>query len=508
MPGTGDILDNRYQLGALLGEGAAGSVFRADDLRTGAAVAVKVLGDSSARNERAIARFRREVGVVARLQHPNTVRVFDCGDAGDGRLYLVMELLSGESLARRLERLGQLSDDDAVSVLRQVLRSLAEAHAAGIVHRDVKPANVLLVPLGDGELLVKVIDFGIAKCVFDEDVALTATDEIACSPRYVAPERIVDSTESPRSDLYSLGVMGIELFTGRPPFDVDNAMGLLMLHGAEDQPVPMPEELEATPVGAVLRRAVEKAPARRFASADEMLAALDHAVRLPVAGAADELAETHDLPAPARRRMPAAGLALLAGSAVVGGLIAAFASGPGPDAGVADTADVAVAVVDESVTGDGPAQASPAARPAVDAASAQVQGARAAAATAAGPALPSATGPGTAQSPARTRPANLADAPSSARPPASAPPELRQPGPPRGARPQEPEASLAGLEPEASREGPEPESSETDVADGPTAEAPDDGGSREGTRALPSLPLPDPEQAPSEVYRPSGFSPL
>lgn len=277
MPLAGDVVDDRYRIEGKLGAGGFGVVFRARDERTGAAVAIKVLDASRSEDERSAARFRREIDLVARLQHPNTIRVTDCGQTARGSLYLVMELLTGEPLDVVLSREGALSFDRVTAILRQVLRSLSEAHAAGVVHRDLKPENIFLARIGSEVDVVKVLDFGIAKSTDDDEVALTSTSEIPCSPRYVAPERIVSNETHAGSDLYSLGVLALELLEGRPPFDLDNSMGLLMMHADPTTPVPISNAVAAHPIGDVLRRAVMKDPAARFTSADEMLRALDAA---------------------------------------------------------------------------------------------------------------------------------------------------------------------------------------------------------------------------------------
>ena len=251
-------------------------VFAALDQRTGGEVAIKVLDADRSERPEARARFEREIALVATLQHPNTIRVTDCGTTDDGRPFLVMELLEGTALDDFAEAHAPIDPQRVVPLLRQVLRSLSQAHAAGVVHRDIKPANVFLVDAGQGEHLVKVLDFGISKR--SDDLSLTASSEVPCSPHYVAPERILFARDTPAGDVYSVGVMAIELLEGTPPYSAPTSMGLLMQHGDLDTPVPLSATTRALPFGDVIERAVQKHADARYPDAGAMLEALDRAL--------------------------------------------------------------------------------------------------------------------------------------------------------------------------------------------------------------------------------------
>jgi hypothetical protein len=275
MPQPGELVADRYRIEAPLGEGGFAVVYRAADARTGAPVAVKVLDPLMSRRQSNIQRFQREIELVARLRHPNTIRVTDCGATSSGCLFLVMELLDGRALDSVLEKEGKLSPDRVRRIVMQLLKSLAEAHREGIIHRDLKPANVFLAQVAGERDYVKVLDFGIAKAVGDDDAKLTKSGEIPCSPHYVAPERVALNSATAASDLYSVGVMMIELLEGAPPYRQDSLMALVLEHADMSRPVPMSDETAEGPLGGVLARATAKRVEDRYATAEEMLEALE-----------------------------------------------------------------------------------------------------------------------------------------------------------------------------------------------------------------------------------------
>lgn len=275
MPAVGSRIDDRYEIRRILGEGGFAAVFEAHDHRTGSSVAIKVLDPIMTRRKDLAERFKREVDTVARLKHHNTIKVSDSGTTPGGCLYLVMELLDGKALDDVLQREGRLEPGRVVRISAQILKSLNEAHAAGIIHRDLKPANIFLVNLVGEVDYVKVLDFGIAKSLdASGEKALTQTGELMCSPHYVAPERITGGNAFPASDLYSLGVMMIELLEGKPPYDAETPMAVAVMHMRIDDPVPMQPALEQSPLGQIIRKAVAKDITERFQSAAEMLQAL------------------------------------------------------------------------------------------------------------------------------------------------------------------------------------------------------------------------------------------
>lgn len=274
MPQTTIVLGGRYELGSLLGRGGMARVFAATDRVLERPVAVKILAEPYDRDQGFVARFRREAQAAARLNHPNIVAVFDSGSDVD-RHFIVTELVEGETLSAMLAREGPMAPERVVEIGRQVCRALAAAHDAGIVHRDVKPGNVML-----SRGSVKVVDFGIAQAAGDE--AITRSGWILGSASYLSPEQAEGERADERSDLYGLGCVLYEMLAGQPPFVADSPVATLYLH-VHQTPTPpsrlaprVPSELEE----AVLR-CLEKSPDRRFGSAGELDQALDDVVVPP-----------------------------------------------------------------------------------------------------------------------------------------------------------------------------------------------------------------------------------
>ncbi|WP_284577002.1 serine/threonine-protein kinase [Streptomyces sp. 2P-4] len=225
------LVAERYRLDAPIGSGGMGEVYRASDHVLGRPVAVKLLLGGAA-DPSAGDRFRLEAQTAARLNHPHVVGVFDFG-SWDDRFYLVMELVEGASLAGELERDGRLSAERVARIAAQAAAGLAAAHGQGIVHRDIKPGNLLTDAAGT----VKIADFGIAKFVDDPSAALTSTGQILGTGLYLAPERALGRQAGPASDVYSLGCVLYQLLTGHPPFQSDTTTGVLYQH-VDAQPVP------------------------------------------------------------------------------------------------------------------------------------------------------------------------------------------------------------------------------------------------------------------------------
>ncbi|MFH8496459.1 serine/threonine-protein kinase [Streptomyces coeruleorubidus] len=232
------LLAGRYRLDVEIGRGGMGEVWRAYDETLARAVAVKLLLPQDT-DATAASRFRLEAQTAGRLNHPNVVGVLDFGEY-DNRLYLVMELVEGDSLARVLSVSGALTAERVAGLAAQAAAGLAAAHQQGIVHRDVKPANLLL----DAGGTLKIGDFGIARFVDDPGAALTATGQIVGTGLYLAPERALGRPAGPASDMYSLGCVLYQLLSGRPPFQADTAVALLHQH-LDNAPVP-PRELGVT----------------------------------------------------------------------------------------------------------------------------------------------------------------------------------------------------------------------------------------------------------------------
>jgi len=263
------VVDSRYELEDRIASGGMADVYSAHDRTLGRRVAIKRLRadlpDAAARD-----RFTREAYALAGFSHPNAVAVYDAGDDGDGP-YIVMELVDGPTLAAYLRERGRLSFEEATSILEQMLAVLGAAHARGIVHRDVKPANVLMAE--DGH--VKLADFGIAKVLTDVSGDLTLQGHVLGTPTYLAPERVAGRDATPQSDLYSVAVIGYEMVAGKPPFKGEHVAATLAAH----QRAPVPSLLEVRPDAPdayidAIERGLAKEPEARFASAEAMREAL------------------------------------------------------------------------------------------------------------------------------------------------------------------------------------------------------------------------------------------
>jgi eukaryotic-like serine/threonine-protein kinase len=262
------LLGDRYRLGERIAGGGMGSVYRAVDENLGRQVAVKVLRRDRADDPAFLERFRREARAAAALSHPGVAGVYDYGELG-GSAFIVMELVEGETLAERIEATGQLPWREAFALGEQVARALAAAHAHGLVHRDVKPANILVGR--DGR--AKVTDFGIAKAA--ASATLTRTGMVLGSANYVAPEQAQGDEVGPAADQYSLGCVLFEAVTGRPPYQGASAVAIATQHVSA--PVPEPRAARPDlppPAAALIRRALAKHPADRFPSTTAMADAL------------------------------------------------------------------------------------------------------------------------------------------------------------------------------------------------------------------------------------------
>lgn len=277
---VGQLIADRYVVERKIGRGGFGAVFAARHTGTGQEVALKCLNTAAGVEDVTLRRFFQEARVTSGLRHPNTIRVFDFGQDDSGLLFLAMELLSGRSLKQELSgrrKKGKVfTEDETINVAVGILRSLAEAHAAGLVHRDLKPDNVFLHEVPGEEPIIKVLDFGIVK-LGDSTITLGSDSGVPGTPAFMSPEQVTRQSIDGRSDLYSLGCLMYQLLTGQVPLRGESAMQTLYRHvhdQAEDvrtrARTPISDELAT-----IVHKALAKDPNRRFKGAREMRAALE-----------------------------------------------------------------------------------------------------------------------------------------------------------------------------------------------------------------------------------------
>ena len=273
----GTILSGRFRLEQRVGSGGMSTVYRAFDEKLERAVAIKLLQSAISSEDDQLERFRREARAAARLSHPNVVNVIDAGE-DDGMPYIVFEYVDGETLKERIRRVGRLPASEAVAYAIEIGRGLSAAHGERLLHRDVKPQNVLINDEGEA----KVTDFGIARSL--EMDGLTAPGNVLGTTDYVAPEQALGEPVTERSDIYSLGIVLYEMLTGDVPFKADTQVGVAMQHVRE----PLPDVRDRRPevsalLAAVLERATAKDAARRYASADALVHELEQVLAIEAA---------------------------------------------------------------------------------------------------------------------------------------------------------------------------------------------------------------------------------
>ena len=267
---AGTVIDGRYRVSARLGSGGMADVYLAHDTLLGRQVALKLLHHRFAEDQEFVERFRREASSAAGLSHPNVVAVFDRGE-WDGTYYIAMEYLPGRSLKAVVREHGPLSPSDATDIVVQILLAVRFAHRRGIIHRDIKPHNVIL----DEEGRAKVTDFGIARAGASD---MTLTGSIMGTAQYLSPEQAQGHAVSETSDLYAVGVVLYELLTGSVPFEGESAVTIALKQVSAEPTPPSQRNSEVTPaLDAVVMRSLAKDPMARFATADEFIAALQQA---------------------------------------------------------------------------------------------------------------------------------------------------------------------------------------------------------------------------------------
>ncbi len=281
----GTVLSGRYRLEAKLGSGGMSTVYLARDTTLDRQVAVKVMHREMSEQADQLERFRQEARAVAKLSHPNVVAVIDAGEDG-GYPYIVFEYVEGETLKSRINRVGPLDIQEALAYAIEVARGLTVAHARKMVHRDIKPQNVLI----DAEGRAKLTDFGISRQL--EQDGMTATGRVLGTTDYVAPEQAMGRGADQRSDIYSLGVVLFEMLTGSVPFQADSQVGVAMKHVNEELPDVQRERPELSAATAlVVERATAKDPAKRYADIGEMIDDLNTALEVEAARAGSTTGE-------------------------------------------------------------------------------------------------------------------------------------------------------------------------------------------------------------------------
>jgi len=279
LPQIGDLVGGRFRILEHLGTGGFGTVFKAVQENVGREVALKFLTPGVAEDPINVERFRREAYHVSQLRHPHTITLYDYGQTENGLVFMVLEYLDGEELSEQIQKFGAIPAPRAAHIFIQILKSLTEAHRRGLVHRDLKPENIFICEMFGEQDYVKVLDFGVAKMTSMEaehedegEEALTKAGRIFGTPMYMAPEQACAEPITPATDVYALGLLIYEIWTGKPPVTGQNRMEVI--HKQIRDPVPeLTPAFEQTALGQVIRTACMKAPERRYQDASEFLSA-------------------------------------------------------------------------------------------------------------------------------------------------------------------------------------------------------------------------------------------
>jgi serine/threonine protein kinase len=274
-PLIGTVVGDRYRILCAIGRGAMGIVYEAIQISTGREMAIKVLQNFHETSQESVKRFRREAQTVSTLKHPNIVTLFDYGMMEDGQPYIVTEFLQGLNLAQVLKETGGLPPEACAPIIKQVCYAVGEAHRLRIIHRDLKPDNIILQGKEAATVMVKVVDFGVAKLVGDgvSTGSLTVEGKVCGSPAYMSPEQCRGAEFDYRADIYSLGIVIFEMLSGKRPFVADDMMALMFMHVNETPPRMSDVEMELIfpePLEKVVAKALSKNPDKRQQSAEEL----------------------------------------------------------------------------------------------------------------------------------------------------------------------------------------------------------------------------------------------
>lgn len=269
------VFNSRYEIGAMIGTGGMADVYIAEDLRLHRKVAVKILRSDLARDPAFVSRFKKEALAAGGLNNPGIVAVFDSGEDGPNS-YIVMELVKGHTLRQVLQSDAEISQDEAVEIVAEILEALEYSHAQGIIHRDIKPGNIMITDSGK----VKVMDFGIARALDDIGATMTNTWNVVGTAQYLSPEQATGEYADARSDIYSVGCLMYELLVGRPPFVGDTPVSIAFQHVSAPLPAPSDINPDIDPnLETIIQVALHKDPNDRYQDAGAMLEDLRRAIR-------------------------------------------------------------------------------------------------------------------------------------------------------------------------------------------------------------------------------------
>ena len=269
------VFNSRYEIGAMIGTGGMADVYIAEDLRLHRKVAVKILRSDLARDPAFVSRFKKEALAAGGLNNPGIVAVFDSGEDGPNS-YIVMELVKGHTLRQVLQSDAEISQDEAVEIVAEILEALEYSHAQGIIHRDIKPGNLMITDSGK----VKVMDFGIARALDDIGATMTNTWNVVGTAQYLSPEQATGEYADARSDIYSVGCLMYELLVGRPPFVGDTPVSIAFQHVSAPLPAPSDINPDIDPnLETIIQVALHKDPNDRYQDAGAMLEDLRRAIR-------------------------------------------------------------------------------------------------------------------------------------------------------------------------------------------------------------------------------------